>query len=138
MLAGEEAGSVVVAKVGSYDAEYNLSHVTFSGGELIVSGRHKPGSELRVRVRANDVSLCRARPISTTILNILPAVVEAIHPDAEATVLVRLSLGSDRLTARITRRSSTELNLQVGDEVFAQIKSVAVRNVLQFETALPQ
>ena len=138
MLAGEEAGSVVVAKVGSYDAEYNLSHVTFSGGELIVSGRHKPGSELRVRVRANDVSLCRARPIGTTILNILPAIVEAIHPDAEATVLVRLSLGSDRLTARITRRSSTELNLQVGDEVFAQIKSVAVRNVLQFETALPQ
>ena len=137
-LAGEEAGSVVVAKVGSYDAEYDLTCVGFSGGELVVAGRHEPGSELRVRVRANDVSLCRARPRSTTILNILPAVVDSIHPDADATVLVRLSLGSDRLTARITRRSSAELNLQVGDEVFAQIKSVAVRNVLQFGTALPQ
>ena len=137
-LAGEEAGSVVIARVGSYDAEYDLSCVRFSGGELFVSGRHEPGTELRVRVRANDVSLCRVRPSSTTILNILPAVVEAIHPDSDATVLVRLSLGSDRLTARITRRSSTELNLQVGDELFAQIKSVAVRNVLHFETALPQ
>ncbi len=137
-LAGQEAGSVVVAKVSSYDAEYDLSCVKFSGGELYVSGRHEPGAELRVRVRANDVSLCRVRPSSTTILNILPAVVAEIHGDAEATVLVHLSLGSDRMIARITRRSSNELNLQVGDELFAQIKSVAVRNVLQFETALPQ
>lgn len=128
-LAGEEAGSVVVAKVASYDAEYGLTCVRFSGGELFVSGRHEPGSELRVRIRANDVSLCRMRPTGTTILNILPAVVEAVHPDAEATVLVRLSLGSDFLTARITRRSSVELNLQAGDEVFAQIKSVAVRKI---------
>jgi molybdate transport system ATP-binding protein len=138
MLAGEEAGSVVVAKVESYDAVYDLSCVRFSGGELIISGRHELGSELRVRVRASDVSLCRVWPSSTTILNILPAVVEKIHSDAEATVLVHLALGSDRMIARITRRSSNELNLQAGDELFAQIKSVAVRNVLQFETALPQ
>ena len=43
-------------------------------------------------------------------------------------VLVRLALGRDRILARVTRRSVRELNLQVGDEVFAQIKSVAVRS----------
>ncbi|MFQ6007311.1 MAG: molybdenum ABC transporter ATP-binding protein, partial [Woeseia sp.] len=130
ILRGEEAGSVVIARAGNYDAEYDLSSVTFSGGDLLISGRHDPGIELRVRVRANDVSMCRTMPGDTTIQNILPAVIEAIDADSQATVLVHLRLGSDRLAARITRRSSTALQLEVGDEVFAQIKAVAVRQAL--------
>ena len=34
----------------------------------------------------------------------------------------------DMLLARVTRRSVRELELSEGDEVFAQIKSVAVRS----------
>jgi molybdopterin-binding protein len=43
-------------------------------------------------------------------------------------MLARLMLGEDRIVARVTRRSIRELGLQPGDELFAQIKSVAVRS----------
>ncbi|WP_407943626.1 TOBE domain-containing protein [Maribrevibacterium harenarium] len=41
-------------------------------------------------------------------------------------VLVHLACGSDQLVARLTSRSANQLNLQVGNKVWAQIKSVAV------------
>jgi molybdate transport system ATP-binding protein len=53
--------------------------------------------------------------------------VEEMQPDRGASVLVRLAIGDERITARVTRRSIRELGLQPGDGVFAQIKSVAVR-----------
>ena len=44
----------------------------------------------------------------------------------EARVLLRLALGSQYLLARITRKSAVELQLQVGDRLYAQIKSAAL------------
>ena len=40
--------------------------------------------------------------------------------------MLRLALGSQYLLARITRKSATRLQLQVGDRLFAQIKSAAL------------
>ena len=129
LLSGEEAGSVIHGTIGEYDFDYDLTHLTFSGGELIVPGHvGSPGSSLRLRIRANDISLCRDRPESSTILNVLPAVIEAIQPDSGPMVLLRLKLGTDRMITRITRRSCDKLALKQGDEVLAQIKAVAIRN----------
>ena len=86
-----------------------------------------PGTALRLRIRAADVSLCRERPARTTILNVLPATIESIEAGDTPSALVRLLLGEDRIVARVTRRSIRELSLNPGDELFAQIKSVAVR-----------
>ncbi len=91
-------------------------------------GRAGPqGASLRLRVRANDVSLCRERPDNSTILNIVPAEIEQIEQDSGPAALVRLLLGADLIVARVTRRSIRELRLTQGDQLFAQIKSVAVR-----------
>jgi molybdate transport system ATP-binding protein len=60
-------------------------------------------------------------------LNILPAVIEETVAETASAQLVRVRLGASFLVARITRRSLHELKLQVGDNVFAQIKSVTVR-----------
>lgn len=128
LLAGEDAGSVIRCTVKGYDAEYELTRVGFSGGMFLVPGRFgEPGAELRLRIRASDVSLCRDRPRHSTILNIIPAIVEQIQPLQGPLVMVRLVVGSDRLTARITRRSCDELDLKKGDQVLAQIKAVAIR-----------
>lgn len=127
-LSGEEAGSVVEGDVIGFDVDYELTRLRLAGGELLVPGRHAgTGSRLRLRIRANDISLCRQRPRETTILNILPANIEAIDDAPGASRLVRLRIGADRLLARITRRSCDDLGLQVGDKVHAQIKAVAVR-----------
>ncbi|MCH7822978.1 MAG: molybdenum ABC transporter ATP-binding protein [Proteobacteria bacterium] len=129
LLAGDEAGSVILATVDAYDADYDLTRLNFSGGELLVPGRlGAKGSRLRLRIRANDVSLCRTRPSDSTILNIIPVTVDRIHKDKGPYVLVRLRAGSDLLTARLTRRSCDDIGLKPGGQLLAQIKSVAVRH----------
>ena len=59
-------------------------------------------------------------------MNILPVTLTEIEASGEARILLRLSLGSQFLLARITRKSATDLQLQVGDQLFAQIKSAAL------------
>lgn len=128
-LGGDLSGSVIEGIAGEHDNVDDLTRLAFSGGDLVVPGRAADeGSALRLRIRASDVSLCRSMPEQSTILNILPAVVEAIQPGNGPSMLVRVVLGEDRIVARVTRRSIRELDLQPGDELFAQIKSVAVRS----------
>lgn len=131
VLGGSNAGSVIEGTVASYDFADELTCLEFPGGRLWVPDEVGPaGASLRLRVAASDVSLCRTPPVDSTILNILRAEVEALEPAHGAAMLVRLALGEDRIVARVTRRSVRELGLQVGDPVFAQIKSVAVRRAL--------
>ena len=77
---------------------------------------------------ASDVSLCLERPQSSSILNILPAVVESLQPEAGGYVLVRLQVGAVLIVARVTLKSSVALNLHPGQSLFAQIKGVAVKS----------
>lgn len=127
-VGGDHAGSIVEGTVAGHDAADGLTRLEFSGGTLWVpSESAEPGARLRLRIRAADVSLCRERPEGTTILNVIPAAIESIESSEGPSARVRLVLGNDRIVARVTRRSIRELALKEGDDVFAQIKSVAVR-----------
>lgn len=128
VLSGEEACTVIGGQVNGFDSDDRLLRLEVAAGQLWVPGAFRePGTPVRLRIRANDVSLCRQRPQQTTILNVVPAVIEAIGEGATASAIVRLAAGNDRILARVTQRSIRELRLRQGDEVFAQIKSVAVR-----------
>ena len=128
LIAGRNAGTVIDAKPQRYDDDYDLTQFRFSGGELLVPGQYDSTiPNLRLRIAASDVSICRTRPQQTTILNVLPAIVDDIEPAGRSSDLVRLALGSDFLVAEVTRRSVTRLDLKQGDHVFAQVKSVTVR-----------
>jgi molybdate transport system ATP-binding protein len=129
ILSGDEAGSVVHGTVRSYDPDYELTQFEFAGGNLSVPGMFAEiGSNARLRIRASDISLCRDQPQQSTILNTLPVLIDEFQEVDGPSVLVRLKIGTDFLLARITRRSRHELNLRPGDNVFAQIKAVAVRS----------
>jgi molybdate transport system ATP-binding protein len=125
-LGGRNAGAVIEARKLRYDSEYDLTLFGFPGGEIWVPGRESSAAT-RLRIAASDVSLTLAAAESSTILNILPATIESTATESPASVLIRLRLRDELLVARITRRSLEALNLQVGDRVFAQIKSVTVR-----------
>ena len=128
MLSGQNAGSVIEALPERYDSDYELTRFGFSGGELWVPGRYDSGAtSVRLRIAANDVSLCLARPDNTTILNVLAAEIDDVQFVAPASAMVRLAIGTDYLLALITRRSVARLDLKRGDQVFAQVKSVTVR-----------
>ena len=123
----DEAGVVVDAEVAAHDEAYALTRLAFAGGMLWL-GRvpHAPGTRVRVRVPARDVSLVRRPPEETSILNVLPAEVVALHADG-ATVTVRLACGGGApLLARITRRSADAMRLRPGDRLFAQVKGVSL------------
>ena len=132
MLSGREAGAVINAKVEEFESSDNLTRVATSSSQLWVQGNNGlPAAELRLRVRANDVSLCLQRPQKTSILNVLEATVVRIQEEASGSMLVHVRAGTDDLLARVTRRSCVELLLEPGTAVFAQVKSIAVRASLR-------
>ncbi len=125
-LGGSNAGVVLWGK--PVDTEDGLTRFDFGDGEIWAPGDFTSESvALRLRISANDVSICRERPNETTILNVLSATVDNVRTDDDATMIVRLGLGNQNLLARVTRRSVARLNLAEGDRVFAQVKSVTVR-----------
>jgi molybdate transport system ATP-binding protein len=128
LLGGEEAGAIVHASSIGQDADDGLTRVAFDGIEMWVPGTYEEGARLRLRIRANDVTICREGHGSSTVLNMLPATVESIREDTESSELVQLAVGPEQILARVTRRSRALLDLAPGDEVVAQIKSVAVKN----------
>lgn len=128
LLGGEEAGAILHASAIGQDADDGLTRVAFDGIRMWVPGAYDNGARLRLRIRANDVTICREDHGGSTVLNMLPATVESIREDTESAELVQLAVGPERILARVTRRSRALLNLAPGDEVVAQIKSVAVKN----------
>lgn len=125
-LGGRFAGAVLHVEQRGYELEFDLTTFSFSGGDVLVPGQHDE-QRARLRIRASDISLSRVRAETTTILNILPVLIDSISEETQSTALVRLRAGEDILIARVTRKSLAELGLNPGDNVFAQIKSVTVR-----------
>lgn len=125
---GDEAGVVIDAQVSERDANWHLIRVSFAGGQFWVrDSGHPIGAHVRVRVLARDVSIALEPSQNTSILNALPAVVEAIAEDEHpALALVRLRLGPTALLARLTRRSLQGLAIEPGRVVVAQVKAVAL------------
>jgi molybdopterin-binding protein len=100
------------------------------GHILVPSASGAVGDQIRVRILATDVSLARERPGRSSILNVLPAQIVAMNALNAYEVLAAVALGEDgagaRLLARVPQKSWEELGFARGQNVFAQVKSVAL------------
>ena len=124
----DDAGVVLETTVAAHEAD-GLARLEFPGGKLYISGHTlAPGSRLRCRIHASDVSLALSAHTDTSILNALPATVTAVAPsDISGHTFVQLQLaGGSLLLARITERSRRTLAITPGLTVVAQVKSVAL------------
>lgn len=121
-----EAGAVIPVSVLRHDDTYQLSVLGF-GENLLWVPRVElaSGESLRVRIRARDVALSRVRPQMTSLLNIFSGTVQEISQDGQPQAEILLDIGVP-LIARITRKSVVEMDLKVGDHVFAMIKAAAI------------
>lgn len=134
LTAGDQACAMIDAKVATHPPPPGLCALTCAAGNLLMPDNpalpRAPGQAVRLRIQARDVSLTLQRPTQTSVLNILPAAVRALHEDGPGQVLVHLQLGgasgSTGLLARISQFSASELSLAPGKQVFAQIKGVAM------------
>lgn len=135
LQAEEGNGAVLMGRVVAREADWHQVRVDFAGGSLWVrDSGDAVGEELRLRILARDISLSLVDNQQSSILNRLPCSVTRIVDDHdESMTLVGLSVGKEssapdgaRLIARISKRSLHELQLQVGQQVWAQVKSVAI------------
>lgn len=123
----QDAGAVIEAELTMPDAGDGLSALTTSDGVLLLPRLPQPkGHRVRVRILASDVILSKTRPEGLSALNILPVTITNIHDGQGPGVAIGLSSGTDKLIARITRRSQNTLDLKVGSPCFAIIKSVSI------------
>ncbi|WFP50128.1 molybdenum ABC transporter ATP-binding protein [Methylomonas sp. EFPC3] len=127
LAADRMAASVWQGRLVSHEADYHLSHAEFAGGNLSLPYLDAaPGSPVRIRIYARDVSIALQPPQASSILNILPAEVRAVADLGQGQSVVQLAAGGEILLSHITQKSAALLNLRPGMPVFAQIKGTSI------------
>lgn len=123
-----DAGGVLETTVADHMPEYALTRLDFAGGTLDVPALDaKPGTRVRVHVRARDVMVATKKPEGLSARNAIEATIARVTtsadgPDAE----LALVAGDQIIAARLTRASVADLGLRDGMKVYAILKSVAV------------
>lgn len=129
-LFGEEMGSVFDTVVKSRCEKYAMTELSCDDVTFYVPGETaNTGERQRCRILASDVGIALDEPVSTTVLNRLPAKIIEIESNSiqsgEALVVLELA-NQQRLLARVTVKSLHELDLQRDQRVWALIKAVAI------------
>jgi molybdate transport system ATP-binding protein len=121
-----EAGALIEAQVDDYDPAYDLTTLKFPGGRLQATDVDALiGERVRIRIRARDVAVALSPPLDSSVLNVLPATIDAIAPQGDQ-VDLSLRMGDSLIKARITRLSCERLGLRAGQQVYGLIKSVSL------------
>lgn len=120
--------SLLRASASQVDERYAITRLAHPAGEIIVAARLAASrGPIRVEVKATDVVLAKAPVSGVSLRSQLKGKVAAIDANSSPLAFVTLDLfGGDRLIAAATRLAIAELGLQVGDQAFALVKSVAL------------
>jgi molybdate transport system ATP-binding protein len=122
----DDAGVVLDAQVIERDAHGLLALHTRAGTLYAHGAAHSPGTHLRVRIQARDVSLALHPHDDSSLLNLLPATLLTWDALPSGQVQVRLLANGTPLLARISHRSLERLQLQPCMALWVQIKAVAL------------
>lgn len=136
----DEASGVLQAKVSRHDTEYALSELLVGNMTLWTSQcQLAPGTPVRLRIFARDVSLALTPPTGSSIQNLLPATIRQLQSDADAAqLMVHLDVNGQVLLARITRRAADQLRIEAGTGVYAQIKAVSLEPIMALTHKMPE
>ena len=124
----ENAASIIEATIAAHDTHYLLTELSIDQ-QLPLFLTHTSGAigdKVRVRIPARDISITLQQPEKTSILNIIPGHIDEIESSSDARVMLRLKIAEQFLVVRLTRKSVDQLQLQRGQKVYAQIKTVAL------------
>ncbi|HEY9134762.1 MAG TPA: molybdenum ABC transporter ATP-binding protein [Pseudomonadales bacterium] len=122
-----EASAILKCKIKQHDHKHGLSKLCLGETSLYLQKMAlAEGTEIKLRVPARDVSINLEHTCTSSILNILPATIVEIKQLSDAKVIIKLKIGQQFLLATITLKSLLALKLNVGQAVYAQIKSIAL------------
>ena len=126
---GLEAGVVLRSQVTAYDN--GVATLRIGTQQLRVPMASVQVGTIRpLRIHARDVAIATVRPEKLSIRNVLAARILAIETGANLNVELLLNVDGEHLRARITADALQELELSVGQQVFALVKSVALESSL--------
>lgn len=133
-----EAGVLLRARVKSHDPAYQLTALEHQGAPAhqlwVPLVDAAPGAEVRLRIRARDVTLATIEPRGVSTRNILPGTLVEINPEPDTAFTETLvDIGGARLRARLTRKAADELDLKLGSKVYALIKSISLDRIVPRE-----
>ncbi|MCY4657471.1 MAG: molybdenum ABC transporter ATP-binding protein [Gammaproteobacteria bacterium] len=123
-----EAGSIINAEFKDHDEEYGLSHLQIDGQTLSVPlmDSLSAGQSVRIRTRARDVSIATTKPENISIRNVLMGCIEEIEAIKDSPfVEITIKIGTATVLSRITKSAVDSLQLEIGQTVYALIKSVS-------------
>ncbi|MBS9430816.1 molybdenum ABC transporter ATP-binding protein ModC [Photorhabdus akhurstii] len=125
-LQKETLSSILNVSMVEHHNRYEMTAVALADQALWLPKMDvQPGTDLRIRIDASDVSLVLEPPRGSSIRNILAVKVVEFFDD-NGHVDVKLVLSGHYLWARITPWARDELNLRSGQWLYAQIKSVSL------------
>jgi len=129
LTGGLEAGVVLRARVAAHDN--GIATLRVGTQQLRVPMVTADVGSIRpIRIHARDVAIATVRPEKLSIRNVLKGTIRLIDVGTNMNVELLLDIDGEHLRARITRDALEELDLAVGREVFALIKSVALESSL--------
>lgn len=135
-----EAGALLRARVKRHDIDYQLTALEHQSDTNIAHTLWVPavdaaiGTEVRLRIRARDVTLATTRPESLSTRNILAGTIVEISAESDTAYAETLvDIGGARLRARLTRKAVDELGLSPGTHVHALIKSISLDRIVPLD-----
>lgn len=122
----DDAAAVIEASVVAID-DHGLLTLQSPAGIVYAHGRAPPpGTRVRLRVQARDVSVALSKHADTSVLNIVATTVKSLMPLPSGQLQLQLQAGNAQLLARVSQQSAQRLQLREGLAVWAQIKAVAL------------
>jgi len=123
---GHDAGTIVDAQVVAHDIRYYMSELETTAGEFLIPGcQYEIGRSIRIRIRARDVALALTEPEHLSILNKFKGKVIDHRSGESGTEELLIDVGFP-LSARITRKSYEQMNIQPGSDIWVLIKAVTI------------
>ncbi|MEL6680950.1 MAG: TOBE domain-containing protein, partial [Pseudomonadota bacterium] len=127
VLGVREAGAVLTATVVGHAPTDGLSEVSVGEARLLLPILPEaPGTRVRLRINAHDITLTPSPPERTSALNTVPVTVVSVRPGEGPGAAVALALGEERLLARVPGRAIEALDLRPGVRCHAILNATAI------------
>lgn len=124
----QELSSVIETEVEQIETQWKLSKVAIGQQHMwVVNNNDEVGKKLRLNIAAKDISVATSKPTDTSVLNILAGqLIEVSTTDSSSKVILKVAVESRHLFAEISLKSLDRLSLKEGDNIWLQIKTIAV------------
>ncbi|WP_413702370.1 molybdenum ABC transporter ATP-binding protein [Psychromonas sp. KJ10-10] len=127
-LFNEQRSCLFYTHATSYQDQYLTELITDTLTFWVPKMSVKENTKVRCQINARDVSICLTRPLDTSITNIFSGIITQIEKlNTPGECVVTLCVATRQyLLATISYASVKRLDLKIGDQVWAQIKSVVI------------